>query len=61
MKDVASIFKLKIQQALDDYGILKVNAVLAAEHLLVKEGVENIEVKYLNTANVPIYPTIGLE
>ena len=39
---------------------LKVNTVLAAEYVIVKDGEETIEIKYFNTNTAPIYSTTDL-
>ena len=39
---------------------VKVNAVLAAEYMIIKDDQETVDIKYFNTKTVPIYSTTDL-
>ena len=58
MKDAKQEFIEKVREILKEP--LKVNTVLAAEHAIVKDGEETVEIKYFNTKTTPIYSTTDL-
>ena len=60
MKDAKKQFIAKITEALEEHPALKVNTILAAEYIIVKEDEETIDIKYFNTKTAPIYSTTDL-
>ena len=58
MKDAKQEFIEKVCEILKEP--LKVNTVLAAEYMIVKDGEETVEIKYFNTKTAPIYSTMDL-
>ena len=60
MDDASEQFIVQVQQAIKVHTSVKVNAVLAAEYMIIKDDQETVDIKYLNTTTVPIYSTTDL-
>ena len=50
-----------MRKALTEHQSLKVNTVLAAEYVIVKDDVEKTDIKYFNTKSHAIYSTTDLD
>ena len=62
MKDAKKQFIVKVTEALEEFprNALKVNTVLAAEYIIMKDDEETVDIKYFNTKTAPIYSTTDL-
>ena len=60
MRDAKKQFIFKVNEALERHSALKVNTVLAAEYMLVKNDEENTDIMYFNTKTAPIYLTTDI-
>ena len=60
MEDARQQFIIEVQQAVEVHSSVKVNAILAAKYMIIKDDQETVDIKYFNTKTAPIYFTTDL-
>ena len=60
MKIVKKQFIIQVNKALEDHHSVKVNAVLTAEYVIVKDDEEIVEIKNFITKSVRLYSSTDL-